>query len=71
MAQSTAPALDWQIYFLLLMVSKGFYLDHDTAAAHHLAGFAFTVDLAQTDPLAELLVVVNLEHKLDGVNVSN
>lgn len=37
------------------------YLDHDAAAAHHLAGFAFTVDLAQTNPLTELLVVVNLK----------
>ena len=36
------------------------YLDHDTAAAHHLAGFALTVDLAETDPLPELLVIVNL-----------
>jgi len=37
------------------------YLDHDTAAAHHLAGFALTVDLTKADPLAELLVIVNLE----------
>lgn len=40
--------------------SKGIYLDHDTAAAHHLAGFALTVNFAQTNPLTELLVVVNL-----------
>lgn len=40
--------------------AKGIYLDDDTAAAHHLAGFALTVNFAQTNPLTELLVVVNL-----------
>lgn len=41
------------------------HLNYHTAAAHHLAGFSLTVDLTQTDPLAELLVVINLqtEHK--------
>ena len=39
------------------------YLDDDTAAADHLAGFSLTVDLAQPDPLTELLVIVNLQYK--------
>jgi hypothetical protein len=39
----------------------GLYLDHNTAAAHHLTGFSLPVDLAQTNPLAQLLVVINLE----------
>lgn len=39
------------------------YLDDYTAAAHHLAGFALAVDLAKTDPLTELLVVINLQEK--------
>lgn len=37
------------------------YLDYDAAAAHHLAGFALSVDLAQPDPLAKLLVVIDLK----------
>lgn len=37
------------------------YLDYDAAAAHHLAGFAFTVNLAQPDPLTKLLVVIDLK----------
>lgn len=36
------------------------YLDYDAAAAHHLAGFALSVDLAQPNPLAKLLVVIDL-----------
>lgn len=36
------------------------HLNHHTAAAHHLAGFALSVDLAQTDPLTKLLVVIYL-----------
>lgn len=39
------------------------HLDDHTAAAHHLTGFALSVDLAQTDPLAKLLVVINLQEK--------
>lgn len=39
---------------------KGTYLDHDTAAADHLAGLALTVNFAQTNPFAELFVVINL-----------
>lgn len=40
---------------------KNVYLDYDAAAAHHLAGFALAVDLAQPDPLAKLLVVIDLK----------
>lgn len=36
------------------------YLNNDAAAAHHLAWFTLTVDLAQTNPLTKLLVVINL-----------
>lgn len=36
------------------------HLNHHAAAAHHLAGFALAVDLAQTNPLTKLLVVVYL-----------
>lgn len=43
------------------------YLDHDTAAAHHLAGFALPVDLAQTDPLTKLFVVINLKQSKIGI----
>lgn len=40
---------------------KRIYLDHNAAAAHYLAGFALTVNLAQTNPLTKLLVVINLK----------
>ena len=44
------------------LLAQEMYLDHDTAAAHDLTGFALAVDLAKTDPFAKLLVVINLVH---------
>lgn len=49
------------LWYTLKTPQQCIYLDHDTAAAHHLAGFALTVDLAETNPLAELLIVINLD----------
>ena len=37
-------------------------LDDAARTANHLASFALLVNLAETGPLAKLLVVVNLEH---------
>ena len=45
------------------------HLNDHTAAAHYLPGFALAVDLAQTNPLAELLVVVDLRANKDGVTL--
>ncbi len=42
------------------------HLNDYTAAAHHLAGFALSVDLAQTNPLTKLLIVINLQESRDG-----
>ena len=39
--------------------------DHYTAAANDLPGMTFTVQLAQTGPFSQLLVVINLKYK-DG-----
>lgn len=37
-------------------------LDDDTATADNLASLALFVNLAQTRPFTELLVVINLSH---------
>ena len=34
---------------------------HDTAAADHLSRLAFLINSAQTNPLAQLLIVVDLD----------
>jgi hypothetical protein len=42
------------------------YPDNDAAASNHLTGFALLVDLAETSPFAQFLVVINLD-EVDSV----
>jgi hypothetical protein len=40
---------------------EGVYLDNNTAAANHLSGFSFFVNLAQSCPFTKFLAIINLD----------